>query len=100
MRDRNLPPSRRSTLLLVVCQSSEALFHFLISPGLFQASQTGVKPALTTVSTVIVIGCSSCGERSSTSASSEGWRNRHGRGFGHSHVVRDDRVSSTNRAVT
>lgn len=33
MREENAPPSRRSTLAAVVCQSAEAAFHCLISPG-------------------------------------------------------------------
>src|SRR5918995_3689501 len=53
MRALNLPPSRRSTSLSVVCQSSWAAFHCLMSSGLFQASQTLAIGALTAVSTVI-----------------------------------------------
>jgi len=33
MREENLPPSRRSTEAAVVCQSSDAAFHALISSG-------------------------------------------------------------------
>src|SRR5687767_15074464 len=53
MRAENLPPSRRSTVLRVVCQSSEALFHCLMSSGLFHACQTESRLAFTTLSTVI-----------------------------------------------
>ena len=33
IREENLPPSRRSTEAAVVCQSSDAAFHFLMSSG-------------------------------------------------------------------
>src|SRR5688572_27991211 len=57
MRARNLPPSRRSTSLFVVCQSSCAVFHCLMSAGLFQASHTGFRSAFTRVSTVVFMEC-------------------------------------------
>src|SRR5688572_12766792 len=53
MRAMNLPPSRRSTALFAVCQSSCAVFHCLMSAGLFHASHTGVRSAFTRVSTVV-----------------------------------------------
>src|SRR5262245_23795621 len=53
MRALNVPPSRRSTQLLVVCQSSWGAFHCRMSDGVFQAAQTSLKGALTAVSTVI-----------------------------------------------
>src|SRR5688500_7442880 len=53
MRAENRPPSRKSTLLCVVCQSSEAAFHCLMSSGLFHAAHTASRLAFTTVSTVI-----------------------------------------------
>src|SRR5688572_17732810 len=56
MRELNLPPSRRSTVLCVVCQSSEAEFHCWMSAGLFQAFQTWLSFALTVLSTVIFVG--------------------------------------------
>ena len=34
MREENAPPSRRSTLALVACQSPAAAFHALMSSGL------------------------------------------------------------------
>src|SRR5690606_27576331 len=55
MRERKVPPSRRSTVLSVVCQSSDAAFHCLMSAGLLCASQTCCSGAFTMVSTVIFI---------------------------------------------
>jgi hypothetical protein len=40
MREENLPPSRKSTAALVVCQSAEAAFHCLMSAGVVYALQT------------------------------------------------------------
>src|SRR5688572_2441895 len=60
MRAENLPPSRRSTVLAVVCQSSEAAFHCLTSSGAFQAAQTAFRSALTRASTVIFIWVPPC----------------------------------------
>ncbi len=40
MRDEKAPPTRKSTADLVVCQSSDAAFHCLMSPGVFQARHT------------------------------------------------------------
>lgn len=50
---QNFPPSRRSTVLWVVCQSAEAAFHCLISSVLLQASQTLLRSAFTRVSMAI-----------------------------------------------
>jgi hypothetical protein len=33
MRDENAPPGRRSTVAVVVCQSSDAAFHRVIAAG-------------------------------------------------------------------
>ncbi len=33
MREENWPPTRRSTVAAVVCQSSDAAFHCLIASG-------------------------------------------------------------------
>src|ERR1700753_1634759 len=54
MRDENAPPGRKSTVELVVCQSSEAVFHCLMSSGEFQACQTCSIGASTLVSMVIL----------------------------------------------
>src|SRR5687767_8072075 len=62
MRVTNLPPSRRSTVLRGVCQSSEAAFHCLMSSGLFHAPQTVFTSAFTSVSTVIFIWASPSGK--------------------------------------
>jgi hypothetical protein len=35
MRDEKAPPARKSTLDFVVCQSSDAEFHSLMSSGVF-----------------------------------------------------------------
>src|SRR6185436_10626398 len=48
--------SRRSTVLLVVCQSGDAAFQRLMSSGSFQASQTLGSLAFTTVSMSIFMG--------------------------------------------
>src|SRR5688572_19842138 len=53
IRDENFPPSRKSTVLRVVCQSSCAAFHCLMSSGLLQAFHTRSSGALTKLSTVI-----------------------------------------------
>src|SRR5437879_9004203 len=53
MRDEKEPPARRSTDALVVCQSSDAVFHCLMSSGVVQARQTSSTGALTIVSMVI-----------------------------------------------
>src|SRR6185295_17025907 len=53
MRDENAPPSRKSTVAKVVCQSSEAEFHCLMSSGVVYAYQTTSIGAATVVSTVI-----------------------------------------------
>ena len=53
MRDENWPPTRRSTVEAVVCQSSDAAFHRLMSSGLVHACQTFSTGAATVVSTVI-----------------------------------------------
>jgi len=53
MREENAPPSRKSTVAAVVCQSSDAAFHCLMSSGVVQARQTYSMGAATVVSTVI-----------------------------------------------
>src|SRR5215217_975902 len=53
MRDENWPPTRRSTVEAVVCQSSDAAFHRLMSSGVVHARQTSSTGAATVVSTVI-----------------------------------------------
>src|SRR5262249_10849624 len=53
MRAENLPPSRRSTALRVVCQLSCGEFHCTMSSGLLHALQIWFNGAFTTVSTVI-----------------------------------------------
>src|SRR5215510_776461 len=53
MRAANLPPSRRSTALRVVCQLSCGVFHWTMSSGLLQAVQIWFSGAFTTASTVI-----------------------------------------------
>src|SRR5262245_33753699 len=52
MREWKRPPSRRSTLLRVVCHSSVGVFQRRISSGSLQALQTASSGALTAVSTV------------------------------------------------
>ncbi|WP_242651039.1 hypothetical protein [Yoonia tamlensis] len=51
IRDENLPPARKSTVAAVVCQSSEAAFHYIISAGVVQQAQTVWIVAFTVVST-------------------------------------------------
>lgn len=53
MRDENLPPSRRSTVLAVVCQSGEAVFQTWMSSGELYARQTSAMGAWTMLETVI-----------------------------------------------
>src|SRR3954469_11142286 len=72
MRAENAPPSRRSTVLRVVCQLSCGEFHCTMSSGLFQTFQTALAGAFTTVSTVIfmavlleVVGACPLAERGS-----------------------------------
>src|SRR5690606_16638298 len=62
MRERKLPPSRRSTELWVVCQSSDAAFHCMMSPGVFQARQTSAMGALARASMVIFTESSGSGD--------------------------------------
>src|SRR6266853_6535711 len=56
MRDEKAPPTRKSTVAPVVCQSSDAAFHCLISSGVVQARQTSSIGAAILVSTVIFMG--------------------------------------------
>jgi hypothetical protein len=51
--------TRKSTVAAVVCQSSEAAFHCLMSSGVVYAAQTCSMGAGTVVSTVIFIVFSS-----------------------------------------
>src|SRR4051812_46759515 len=53
MRDENAPPTRKSTVAAVVCQSSDAAFHCLMSSGVVQARQISSIGAAIVVSTVI-----------------------------------------------
>jgi len=53
MRDEKAPATRKSTSDFVVCQSSDAEFHCLMSSGVFQARQTCSMGAEILVSTVI-----------------------------------------------
>src|SRR5438105_1412808 len=53
MRDVNFPPSRRSFVALGVCQSSDAVAHFVMCSGSFQHAHTFSIGALTDVSTVM-----------------------------------------------
>jgi hypothetical protein len=48
-----MPANPQSTVAAVVCQSSDAAFHFIISAGVVQQSQTRSIGALTVVSTKI-----------------------------------------------
>src|SRR5689334_690834 len=59
MREEKAPPSRRSTVALVVCQSSDAAFHFIMSAGVVYARQTCSMGAATVVSTLSLMGTSS-----------------------------------------
>src|SRR3954447_8908858 len=54
IRDENWPPARRSTVAAVVCQSSEAAFHCLMSSGVVHARQTSSIGATIFVSTAIL----------------------------------------------
>src|SRR3954453_3928484 len=56
MRDENVPPTGRSTAAAVVCQSSDAAFHCLMSSGVVHARQTSSIGAATVASTVIFMG--------------------------------------------
>ena len=56
MRDEKSPPTRRSTVADVVCQSSDAAFHCTMSSGFVYRRQTVASGAATVVSTVIFIG--------------------------------------------
>src|SRR5947209_13679576 len=56
IRDEKAPPTRKSTADLVVCQSSDAAFHWLMSSGELHARQTSWTGAPTWVSTVILVG--------------------------------------------
>src|SRR4029078_6103209 len=53
MRVRNFPPSFRSTVERGLCQSGDALFHFMICAGVFQHSHNASIGALMVVSTVM-----------------------------------------------
>jgi hypothetical protein len=55
---QELPAFAQIAVLRVVCQSSWAVFHCLVSAGLFQASQSLFSSAFATVSTVIFMGVS------------------------------------------
>jgi hypothetical protein len=55
IRDKNELPSRKSTVLTVVCQSTEAAFHLLMWSGLFHADRTESIYERTRVSTAIFI---------------------------------------------
>src|SRR5438128_11157868 len=54
MRDEKVPPTRKSTSDFVVCQSSLAAFHCLMSSGAFHARQTCSIGAAILVSTMIL----------------------------------------------
>ncbi|MNL24846.1 hypothetical protein D3C87_1462970 [compost metagenome] len=55
IRDVNAPPARRSFSALGVCQSSEALHHFMMSCGFDQNSHTFSTGAFTVAATVILV---------------------------------------------
>ena len=59
MREEKAPPTCKSTLAAVVCQSSEAAFHWVMWLGVVQAFQTCSVGAAIFVSTVIFIVFSS-----------------------------------------
>src|SRR3954451_3217451 len=78
--DENWPPTRRSTAAAVVCQSSDAAFHCLMSSGVVHARQTSSTGAATVVSTVICMAfLSSFRFRGSTHSSNDARRDRHGK---------------------
>jgi hypothetical protein len=55
IRDEKDPPTRRSTAALVVCQSSDAVFHTLMSSGVVYALQALATGASMSASTTIFI---------------------------------------------
>src|SRR5258707_41642 len=56
---RNLPPTRRSFSANGECQSSDALFHFVMCSGDVQYCHTFSTGAFTVFSTVIFVACCS-----------------------------------------
>src|SRR4051812_10838326 len=81
MRDENWPPTRRSSEAAVVCQSSDAAFHCLMSSGVVHARQTSSTGAATVVSIVIFMEVlPSFLVRASTSSSNGDRRDRQARG--------------------
>jgi hypothetical protein len=55
MRERNLPPTRKSFSERGVCQSSEGLHHLIMCSGFAKYSHTFSAGALTVVSTVMTV---------------------------------------------